>query len=203
MKPKLSSNVFLLLCISSLVACTTPSNWIVATDQPPSRYKTYDCDQLLRELASLTKQEASLAADLDKEAGEDVGTIFLAWLSFGIVKRQIGGNEALESRYASTLGRYDATLKAGFIKKCNLNPDVVQIIRVSTQASSDDSDSVLEFYGEAEEEINTNTYDKHLWDKALIETGGDQTKRKARYHYCPVNISNRFNWLTSMKSSTL
>ena len=144
-------------------------------------------------MASLTRQEESLAANLDKEASEDAGAVFLGWLSFGIVQREIGGNEALESRYASTLGRYDATLKEGFTKKCNLNPDVGQITRVSAQARSGDSDSVLDFYGEAEEEINTNTYDKHLWDKALIETGGDQTKRKTRY------IELRANQLYSEK----
>ena len=39
----------------------------------------------------------------------------------------------------------------------------------------------FDFYYEAEEEINTNTYDKHLWDKALVESGGDQNRTKARY----------------------
>jgi hypothetical protein len=40
---------------------------------------------------------------------------------------------------------------------------------------------VYDFYGQAEEEINTQTYNQKLWDKALVETGGDQNKTKARY----------------------
>ena len=39
----------------------------------------------------------------------------------------------------------------------------------------------LEYTGQAEEEINTQTYDQNLWDKALVETGGDEAKRRARY----------------------
>jgi len=48
-------------------------------------------------------------------------------------------------------------------------------------SNSNGSVAVIEFYGQAEEEVNTNTYDKNLWAKALVETEGDLTKRKARY----------------------
>ena len=33
----------------------------------------------------------------------------------------------------------------------------------------------------AAKEIDTETYDKNLWARALVETEGDKTKRKARY----------------------
>ena len=53
--------------------------------------------------------------------------------------------------------------------------------------------SPLDFYGQAEEEINSGTYDKNLWAKALVEAEGDETKRKARY------IELRANQLYSEK----
>jgi len=51
----------------------------------------------------------------------------------------------------------------------------------------------FEFYGEAEDEINNNTYIKNVWDRVLVETGGDQNKTKAKY------IELRANQLYSEK----
>ncbi len=41
--------------------------------------------------------------------------------------------------------------------------------------------SVFDYYGEAEEEINSQSYDKDLWARALVAAEGDEQKRKARY----------------------
>jgi hypothetical protein len=41
--------------------------------------------------------------------------------------------------------------------------------------------SVFDYYGEAEEEINAQSYDKDLWARALVAAEGDEQKRKARY----------------------
>ena len=57
----------------------------------------------------------------------------------------------------------------------------LQIAKVKPQTTSNGTSPEFDFYYEAEEEINTNTYDKHLWDKALVESGGDQNRTKARY----------------------
>ena len=57
----------------------------------------------------------------------------------------------------------------------------VQFAKVRPQSSSNGTPTTFEFYGEALAEVNSNTYDKNLWAKASVETGGDQTKRKARY----------------------
>jgi len=60
----------------------------------------------------------------------------------------------------------------------SFSPDeTLQTAKVQLQSTP----TAFEFYGEAEDEINTNTYDKYLWDKALVEAEGDQTKRRARY----------------------
>lgn len=41
--------------------------------------------------------------------------------------------------------------------------------------------SVYDFYGEAEAEINAGDQDSDLWARALVETEGDEQKRKAKY----------------------
>ncbi len=43
------------------------------------------------------------------------------------------------------------------------------------------AESVYEFYGEAEAEIDANEQDRNLWARALVEVEGDEQKRKARY----------------------
>lgn len=48
----------------------------------------------------------------------------------------------------------------------------------STEVSGED---VYEFYGKAEQEINSNSYDRNLWAKALIMVEGDEQKRKVKY----------------------
>lgn len=52
---------------------------------------------------------------------------------------------------------------------------------LSSQSEPEGGKSALDYYGQAEEEIGTQTYDKNLWAKALVEVGGDEQKRKARY----------------------
>jgi hypothetical protein len=59
--------------------------------------------------------------------------------------------------------------------------DTVQITKVQLPSTPNSAPLAFEFYGEAEEEINTNTYDKNLWDKALVEAEGNEKKRKALY----------------------
>jgi len=48
-------------------------------------------------------------------------------------------------------------------------------------ASAVGAGSVFDYYGEAEEEINAQSYDKDLWARALVAAEGDEQKRKARY----------------------
>jgi len=49
------------------------------------------------------------------------------------------------------------------------------------QGSGNPKASAIEFYGQAEDEVNTNTYDKNLWAAALVEADGDETEGKFRY----------------------
>jgi len=57
--------------------------------------------------------------------------------------------------------------------------------------------SVYDYYGEAEEEVNTKTYDKNLWARAFVKAEGDEQKRKAKY------IELRANQLYSENVSSI
>jgi len=39
----------------------------------------------------------------------------------------------------------------------------------------------LEYYGQAEQEINDGTFNKGLWAKALTKANGNEDRRKAEY----------------------
>ncbi len=57
--------------------------------------------------------------------------------------------------------------------------------------------SAIEYYGKAEEEVNTKTYDKNLWAKAFVQAEGDEQKRVAKY------IELRANQLYSENVSSI
>lgn len=74
-----------------------------------------------------------------------------------------------------------------------INTEGVNTPVLATQASPEGEISPLDYYGQAEDEISTESYNQSLWDKALVETGGDQNKTKAKY------IELRANQLYSEK----
>jgi len=60
--------------------------------------------------------------------------------------------------------------------------DATGVIQTNTIAKAEPSeDGVFEFYGVAEEEISSNSYNRNLWSKALVMVEGDEQKRKAKY----------------------
>ncbi len=71
------------------------------------------------------------------------------------------------------------------------SPDIV------SDSVSGERVSAIEYYGEAEEEVNTKSYDKNLWAKALVEAEGDEQKRVASY------IELRANQLYSENVSSI
>lgn len=51
----------------------------------------------------------------------------------------------------------------------------------ATRKADVEVDSVYDFYGEAEAEVDAQSHDRDLWARALVEVEGDEPKRKARY----------------------
>jgi hypothetical protein len=78
-------------------------------------------------------------------------------------------------------GVLECKLGNNFNANVMVNTEGIETPVLASQSKPGGEKSALDYYGQAEEEINTETYDKNLWAKALVETEGDQTKRKARY----------------------
>ncbi|MDJ0777637.1 MAG: hypothetical protein QNJ85_07235 [Gammaproteobacteria bacterium] len=188
------SNTFIVSCAAFvMVACASSSKEIAATYVSPAEYASFSCDQLSQELARLNKKKNDLAFELDEKASSDEGLTAVSVILFWPAAFALGGNEEQEAEYARIKGEYDAVQKAGVEKSCNLDPARVQIAKIEKQTGSGDSSSAIEFYGEAEEEINTGSYDKDLWAKALVDVEGDENRRRAKY------IELRANQLYSEK----
>ncbi len=56
-----------------------------------------------------------------------------------------------------------------------------KITVASNSSNAAPSADVIQFMGQAEEEITNKTYDRNLWAQALVLAEGDQTKRVAKY----------------------
>ena len=88
----------------------------------------------------------------------------------------LGGNQAQEAEYARLKGEYDAVEETGIKIKCNLDPTVAVNNNTNTSIAAN-AVTVTDYYGQAEEEVDTKTYDKNIWAKALVESEGDEQKR--------------------------
>lgn len=166
-----------------LFACASSSDQIATSYVSPVQYSSFNCDQLSLELARLNVRKSELAASLDKAAKNDEGLTAVSIILFWPAAFALGGNEAQEIEYARLKGEYDAVQQMGIEKDCKLDPQKAGESPLVKSYGTDvsHSNSVLEFYGEAEDELNSGNVDKNLWAKALVEAEGDETKRKAKY----------------------
>lgn len=175
--------LIVLAIFSTLVmSCASSSKEIAAAYVSPSQYTSFNCDQLSQELERLNRRKTALAADLDKKASSDEGLTAVSAILFWPAAFALGGNQAQEAEYARMKGEYDAVQQAGIEKNCKLNYSTsLQTARVTIQSTSGKTVSAIDFYGQAEEEVNAKTYDKNIWAKAFVDAEGDETKRKAKY----------------------
>jgi hypothetical protein len=114
---------------------------------------------------------------LDAEAGRNYFVrqyikmgLFVGGANLELVSEEEGKKGVLECKLADSL----------YGNVVEISKDVITTVP-SSQTNPEGATSVFDYYGQAEAEIDTETYDKNLWAKALVETEGDQTKRKARY----------------------
>ncbi len=170
----------LLVSLTVILSCASSSHEIAAYYVSPDKYETYSCDQLWKEFKRLNLKKTELAASLDMKASSDEEMTAVSAFLFWPAAFALGGNEAQEAEYARLKGEYDAVQKMGVEINCDLAPSKKIGARLlgANLASSPD---VLKYYGEAEKEILSNSYDANLWAKALVDAEGDEGKRKARY----------------------
>ena len=167
----------------TVISCASSSHEIAAEYVSPTKYAAFNCDQLSLELARLNSRKAELAASIDKKASSDESMTAVSAILFWPAAFALGGNEAQESEYARLKGEYDAVQKAGVEKTCKLDPNkkAKSPLIANYPADNPGNSSVLEFYGEAEEEVDSDNIDKNTWARALVEAEGDEAKRKAKY----------------------
>ena len=166
-----------------LSACASSSSEISASYVSPTQYSSFNCDQLALELARLNARKSELAGNLDKAASNDEGLTAVSILLFWPAAFALGGNEAQEAEYARLKGEYDAVQQMGVEKNCRLDPQKAGVSPLVKNygTAAPGNESVYEYYGEAEDELNSGNVDKNLWSRALVEAEGDETKRKAKY----------------------
>jgi len=173
----------LAVCSAILISCASSSDEIASSYVSPTQYSSFNCDQLSLELARLNARKTELAGNLDKAASNDESLTAVSIILFWPAAFALGGNEAQEAEYARLKGEYDAVQQMGIEKNCNLDPNKkgVSPLVKNYGTGAPDSESVYEYYGQAEDELNSGNMDKNLWARALVEAEGDETKRKAKY----------------------
>jgi len=180
-----------------LISCASSSKEIGASYVSPAQYKSFNCEQLSQEIDRLNRRKTTLASDLDKKASNDQGLTAISAILFWPAAFALGGNQAQEAEYGRLKGEYDAVQQAGVEKNCKFNASTqLQTAKITNQTTSGNNVSAIDYYGQAEEEVDTGTYSKNLWAKALVEAEGDETKRKIKY------IELRANQIYSEKITT-
>ena len=92
---------------------------------------------------------------------------------------QLSGNKS-EGRVVIT---YEHPTKGckGTVNLTRLNKAPVKSPDTISESDSEKGVSVYDYYGEAEEEVNSKSYDNNLWSRALVEADGNEQQRKAKY----------------------
>lgn len=190
----------ILLVTSSVIfmSCASSSKDIETVYVSPDQYRPLNCKSLAHELAQLNLRKNTLSAEIDKKAANDEGITAVSAILFWPAAFALGGNKEQEQEYARIKGEYDAVVQVGAEKQCNLDTSpTLRVASISNESAPVSATPSIEYYGQAEEEIKTNTYDKNLWAQALVEAEGDETKRKAKY------IELRATQLYSEKASAV
>jgi hypothetical protein len=65
--------------------------------------------------------------------------------------------------------------------KCNISPAVASSGKSQSININNLGKNSFEYYGQAEKEISSGTYDANLWARSLVEVSGEEQKRKAEY----------------------
>jgi len=174
----------ILLATSSVIviSCASSSKDIETIYVSPDQYRPLNCKSLAHELAQLNLRKNTLSAEIDKKAANDEGITAVSAILFWPAAFALGGNKEQEQEYARIKGKYDAVVRVGAEKQCNLDMSpALRVASLSNESNPVSATPPIEYYGQAEEEIKTNIYDKNLWAQALVEVEGDETKRKAKY----------------------
>jgi len=197
-------NILLASMMLGLVACTATNSKqqiLAAGSQVEIRSyqtRTYDTNNKIRVLRAVMSTLQDLGFVIDK-ADDVIGIVSATKLqgyalSMSISVRPKGqqmvvrANAQYNLRAVEDPGPYQnffTSLDKGLFLDDNLLTDsvVVHVVTAesSTAAAVTPDPGVYAFYGEAEMEISSDSYDPDLWARAFVLVEGDEQKRKAKY----------------------
>jgi hypothetical protein len=113
----------LLVTLSFIViSCTSYSKDIEPIHVPLDQYRSLNCEELGHEFGQLFQRRNSLADELDEEAANDQSITAVSAVLFWPAAFALGGNKEQEQEYAQIKGEFDAVIRVGIEKQCNMRP---------------------------------------------------------------------------------
>jgi len=201
---KIFRNILIILVLVELTGCAanySKQQILAAGSQVQVRSyqtRTYDTDDKIRVLRSVMSTLQDLGFVIDK-ADDVVGIVSATKLDRYNLSMSISVRPSGEQMIVRANAQYNLTaveepgpyqdfftsLDKGLFLDDNLlaNSKSTQNIRVeaSKNLAADIGEDAFAFYGQAEKEITSGTYDANLWAKAFVLVEGDEQKRKAKY----------------------
>jgi len=197
---RVGRNILLVFVLAALVGCNTSKKQVLASASQVEirsyQTRTYDTDDKIKVLRAVMSTLQDLGFVIDK-ADDVIGIVSATKLqgyalSMSIFVRPNGQqmvvrvNAQFNLKAVEEPGPYQdffASLDKGMFLDYNLLTDSAstQQSRLRSESDAGPDDGVIAYYGEAEKEIISDTYDPDLWARALVLTEGDEQKRKARY----------------------
>lgn len=197
---RVGGKILLVFVLAALVGCNTSKKQVLASASQVEvrsyQTRTYDTDDKIKVLRAVMSTLQDLGFVIDK-ADDVIGIVSATKLqgyalSMSVSVRPNGQQMVVRANAQFNLnaveepGPYQdffASLDKGMFLDYNLLTDSAstQQSRVKSVSDAGPDDGVIAYYGQAEKEINSDTYDPNLWARALVLAEGDEQKRKARY----------------------
>ncbi|MFA9419237.1 MAG: hypothetical protein ACERLB_03735 [Gammaproteobacteria bacterium] len=201
---KICRNILVLLALMALTGCAanySKQQVLASGSQVQVRSyqtRTYDTDDKIRVLRAVMSTLQDLGFVIDK-ADDVIGIVSATKLNRYNLSMSISVRPSGQQMIVRANAQYNLTaveepgpyqdfftsLDKGLFLDDNLltNSKSTQNIRVeaSKNLADDIGDDAFAFYGQAEKEIVSGTYDANLWAKAFVLVEGDEQKRKAKY----------------------
>jgi len=201
---KIFRNILIFLVLVELTGCAAnySKQQILASGSQVQvrsyQTRTYDTDDKIRVLRAVMSTLQDLGFVIDK-ADDVIGIVSATKLNRYNLSMSISVRPSGQQMIVRANAQYNLTaveepgpyqdfftsLDKGLFLDDNLLTDSASTQNTRVEASKNLADDIGEgafaFYGEAEKEIASGTYDANLWAKAFVLVEGDEQKRKAKY----------------------
>ena len=188
--------------LATLVGCNTSRKQVLASGSQVEirnyQTRTYDTDDKIKALRAVMATLQDLGFVIDK-ADDVIGIVSATKLqgyalSMSISVRpkgqqmEVRANAQFNLKAVEEPGPYQdffASLDKGMFLDYNLLTDSASTQQSRLKSNPDSGagpdEGAFAYYGQAEKEISSDTYDPNLWARALVLAEGDEKKRNARY----------------------